>query len=108
MKKMLAMVIFLSGFIFCAAAEKISKEETIDNVYSVEWTLDTNSGNVEIDLLSVNTDAYDESFGDSCIEEKLNDIISEYGYSEGAVLSSSKDDDFEGKYTKVARKYKLQ
>lgn len=108
MKRLLATIIFFGGFLFCVAAEKISKEETIDNVYSVEWTLDTDSGNVEIDLFAVNTDAYDESFGDSCIEEKLNDIISEYGYSEGSVVSSSKDDNFEGKYTKVKREYKLQ
>lgn len=108
MKKLLAMVIFFGGFIFCLVAEKISKKETIDNVFSVEWMLDTDSGNVEIDLFSVNTDAYDESFGDSCIEEKLYDIISEHGYSESSVISSSKDDNFKGMYTKVVRKYKLQ
>ena len=108
MKKLLAIVIFFSGFIFCMVAEKISKKETVDNIFSMEWMLDTDSGNAEIDLLSLNTDAYDESYGDFCIEEKLYDIISEYGYSESTVVSSSKDYNFKEKYTKVARKYKLQ
>lgn len=108
MKKLLAIVIFLTGFLFFASAEKITKKEAIDNIYSVEWTLDTDTGNVVINLFALNTDAYDEAFGDSCIEEELEGIRSDYGYSESYILSTIKDSDFEGKYTKVEKKYKLQ
>lgn len=108
MKKLLAAVIFLTGILFCANAEQISKEEDIDNIYSIEWTLDTDTGNTEIRLFAVNSDAYDESFGNDCINEELSGIMSDYGYSESSLLSTDKDDNYKDKYTKIVKKYSLK
>lgn len=108
MKKLLALSIFFAGFLFSLGAEEISQKEDLDNVYSLDWTLDTATGNAEIRIYALNSDAYDEAFGESNIEEKLNDIISEYGYSQSTVLSTEKDDNYNGQYTRVVRKFKLQ
>lgn len=108
MKKYFVIFIIFAGFLFCAGAEEISKEEDIDNVYSIEWTLDTDSNLLKINLFALNSDAFDESFGNQCIEEELSGILSDYGYSESFVLSTIKDDNFKDKYTKVEKNYKLQ
>lgn len=108
MRKFLSIVVVLTGFLFCASSEEISKEEDIDNVYSIEWTLDTDTALLRINLFALNSDAYNEAFGDECIEEELKGVLSDYGYSESYILSTSKDDNFEDKYTKVEKKYKLQ
>lgn len=108
MKKFLSTLILLFGILFFAGAEQVSKEEDIDNVYSIEWTLDTDTGTAEIRLFAVNSDAYDESFGESCIEDELSGILSDYGYSESTLVSTDKDDNYKDKYTKVVKKYNLK
>lgn len=107
MRKFISFVCILAGFLFCVNAEEVSKEEDIDNVYSIEWTLDTDTSLLRINLFALNTDAYDEAFGDECIEEELKGILSDYGYTESYILSTIKDDNFKDKYTKVEKKYKL-
>lgn len=108
MKNLLAAIIFGAGILFCANAEQISKEEDIDNIYSIEWSLDTDTGSAEIRLFAVNSDAYDESFGNNCIDEELSGILSDYGYTESSLVSAEKDDNFKDKYTKIIKKYNLK
>ncbi len=109
MKKLLAAVILFAGLFFGLNAEEFSSEENIDNVYTIEWTLNTDTNSLEIRLFALNTDAFDENFGDNCIDEELSGILSDYGYSEGKLNSAAKDENFDnGKYTMLRKKYTLQ
>ncbi|MDY2843167.1 MAG: hypothetical protein SOT81_04195 [Treponema sp.] len=109
MKKMLAVVILFAGLFFGLNAEEFSSEEDIDNVYTIEWTLNTDTNSVEIRLFALNTDAFDETFGNNSIDEELSGILSDYGYTGSSLVSETKDENFDnGKYTMLIKKFSLQ
>ncbi len=97
-------MLFLAASFFSFAG---SKTVIIDNLYKIEFNYDFASDYLELRLFSENTATFDEQYATDCIAEELAGFLEENRYSSVSLSYSTKDADYEGKYTLVKNIYKL-
>lgn len=107
MKHFLLTFIILSLTAAFSTAEKYSRKEQIDQLYSIEYNLDTAENVIEIKIISTNSAPYDEAYGEECITQYLEEAKSDYGYYESSEVSRSKDTHYLDDYTMVRKIFQL-
>lgn len=102
--------LFLSFCLFTLMAPFIfaeTKMVVVDNLYKIQFDYDSASKALELKLFSENSAAFDEQYAADIIEDELNAFLHERNLSDAELTDSSKDTDFEGRYTVVKNNYKL-
>jgi len=108
MKKIISFIVIL----FCSFAifsQTLKKTITIDALYKIELNFDKTSSTLNLNLLSDNSEVFDENYAEDCIEETLKDFLEENSFSNAELSSSIKDfENNSGKYTSLNKKYHIE
>ncbi|MBQ0051048.1 MAG: hypothetical protein KBT11_03170 [Treponema sp.] len=108
MKKNYFAFLIASVFAFAAYSEVKFKTIQIDNLYKLEYALDTDENSVVMKVYGENSVAFDEGYATDCITEELDSICSENDFDEGLLINSEKIAEYQDKYTLLTKKYYLK
>jgi len=107
MKRLITILLLITSTATFSFSEKFSRKEQIDQLYSIEYNIDTSDDFIEIKIISTNSAPYDEAYGNECIRQYLEEAMAEYGYYDSSEITSSKDSKYKDDFTMVRKTFDL-
>ncbi len=106
MKKFALITVLLFAGCLALFAKPKTQTVKIDELYSIEWILDSDTNKLELNLYSDNSAPLDEEYAFDCIKSELDTIINENGYTD--YIERQNEKTRSEKYTILSYYYTLQ